>query len=91
MKYPDDKTYPHLTVNHVNLDKLPLFDEGLASDPAPMRAGDFFVSSGELLFRNYGSEGTGAKRTFNVEVEWPFRSNLLSWCGATAAAQSSAS
>ena len=37
-----------------------------------MRAGDFFVSTGEVLFRNYGIEGTGANRTFQAEIEWTF-------------------
>ena len=37
-----------------------------------MRAGDFFVTSGEVLFRNYGVEGTGSRRTFTAEVEYTF-------------------
>jgi hypothetical protein len=37
-----------------------------------MRGGDFFVTSGEVLFRGWSVEGTGAKRTYTAEVEWTF-------------------
>ena len=37
-----------------------------------LRAGDYFVSSGEVLFRNWNIEGTGAKRTYAAEAEWTF-------------------
>jgi len=72
MKYPDDETFPHLTVNYVHLEKLPLFDEDWGPILRAMRAGDFYVSSGEVLFRHYGIEGSGPKRTFTAEVEWTF-------------------
>ena len=37
-----------------------------------LRAGDYFVTSGEVLFRNWGIEGTGPHRFYNAEVEWTF-------------------
>ena len=72
MKYPDDETYPHLIVNYVKLDRVPRFDEDWSPILRAMRAGDFFVSSGEVLFRNYAIEGTGPHRTFTAELEWTF-------------------
>ena len=72
MKFPDDETYPHLIVNYVKLDRLPRFNEDWSPILRAMRQGDFFVSSGEVLFRNYGVEGWGARRTFTAEVEWTF-------------------
>ncbi len=72
MKHPDDETYPHLMVNYVKLDRLPKFDEDWGPILRSMRAGDFFVTSGEVLFRNYGVEGTGSRRTFTAEVEYTF-------------------
>ena len=36
-----------------------------------LRAGDYFVTSGEVLLRT-GLEGSGAKRTYTAEVEWTF-------------------
>src|SRR5258708_11025884 len=52
MKYPDDETYPQLVVNYVKLDRVPKFDEDWGPLLRTMRAGDFFVSSGEELLRN---------------------------------------
>jgi hypothetical protein len=72
MKYPDDETYPHLIVNYVKLNKLPKFDEDWSPILRAMRAGDFFVSSGEVLFRTMSIEGTGPRRTLTAELEWTF-------------------
>ena len=72
MKYPDDETFPQLIVNYVKMDRVPKFDEGWSPLLKTMRAGDFYVSSGEVLFRNSGISGSGARRTFNAEVEWTF-------------------
>jgi hypothetical protein len=72
MKYADDETYPQLVVNYVKLDRVPKFDEGWAPVLSALRAGDFFVTSGEVLLRSSGIEGTGAKRTYTAEAEWTF-------------------
>ncbi|MFN0165009.1 MAG: hypothetical protein ACKV22_01150 [Bryobacteraceae bacterium] len=71
-KYPDDETYPHLLVNYVKLDRLPLFNEDWSPILKSMRAGEFFVSSGEVLFRRFALEGSGAKRTVVADLEWTF-------------------
>jgi hypothetical protein len=72
MKYADDETYPQLVVNYVKLDRVPKFDEGWSPVTSALRAGDFFVTSGEVLLRNSGIEGTGSKRTYTAEAEWTF-------------------
>lgn len=72
MKYPDDETFPQLIVNYVKLDRVPKFDEGWTPLLRAMRAGDFFVSSGEVLLRNSAIEGSGPRRTYTAEVEWTF-------------------
>jgi hypothetical protein len=72
MKYPDDETYPQLVVNYVKLDRVPKFADGWSSVLTAMRAGDYFVTSGEVLLRNSGLEGTGSKRVFTAEAEWTF-------------------
>jgi hypothetical protein len=71
-KYPDDETYPQLDVNYIKLDRVPSFREGWPSVVNAMRAGDFFVTSGEVLFHNSALEGTGAHRVFTADVEWTF-------------------
>ena len=72
MKYPDDETYPQLMVNYVKLDRVPKFKDGWTPVVDALRAGDFFVTTGEVLFRNWAIEGTGVKRTYSAEVEWTF-------------------
>ena len=37
-----------------------------------LRQRPYFVTSGEVLFKSWGIEGTGARRTLNAEVEWTF-------------------
>jgi hypothetical protein len=72
MKYPDDETFPQLVVNYVKLDRVPKFADGWPSVLNTLRAGDYFVTSGEVLFRNWSVEGSGAKRTYTAEAEWTF-------------------
>ena len=72
MKYPDDETYPQLYVNYVKLDRVPMFDEDWSPILRALRAGDFYVTSGEVLFRNWAIEGAGAHRTYTADVEWTF-------------------
>jgi hypothetical protein len=68
MKYPDDETYPHLYVNYVKLDRLPRYNEDWSPILKAMRAGDFFVTSGEVLFRGFALE----KNSIEADVEWTF-------------------
>lgn len=72
MKYPDDETYPQLVVNYVKLDRVPAFDSGWQPVLDTLRAGNYFVTSGEVLFRDWGIEGSGPRRFFNADVEWTF-------------------
>ncbi len=71
-KYPDDETYTQLIVNYVKVDRLPAFDQDWSPILKAMRAGDFFVSTGEILFRNYALEGAGAQRALVADLEWTF-------------------
>jgi hypothetical protein len=72
MKYPDDETYPQLVVNYVKLDRVPKFGDGWTPVVDTLRAGNYFLTSGEVLFRDWSIEGSGAKRTYSAEVEWTF-------------------
>jgi hypothetical protein len=72
MKWPDDETYPQLIVNYVKLDRVPQFADGWSPVLRALRAGDFFVSTGEVLLRNWGVQGSSAKRTYTAEAEWTF-------------------
>ena len=72
MKYPDDETYPQLMVNYVKMDRVPKFDDGWTPVVKALRAGDYFVTSGEVVIRNWGIEGSGTKRAYTAEAEWTF-------------------
>jgi hypothetical protein len=67
-KYPDDETYPHLMVNYVKLDRLPRFDEDWTPILAAMRAGQFFVTSGEVLLTNIALE----KGVIAADIDWTY-------------------
>ncbi len=71
MKYPDDETYPQLIVNYIKLDRVPKFNDWTPVLDA-LRAGDYFITSGEVLLRSSGIEGAGARRFYNAEAEWTF-------------------
>jgi hypothetical protein len=71
-KFPDDDSYQHLMVNYIKLDRLPAFDEDWIPIVKAMRAGDFFVTSGEVLFKSFGLEGSGDQRTIVADLEWTF-------------------
>lgn len=72
MKYPDDETFPQLVVNYVKLDRVPAFNTGWQPVLDALRAGDYFVTSGEVLLRSSGIEGSGTKRVYTAEAEWTF-------------------
>jgi hypothetical protein len=69
-KSPEDETYPQLDVNYVKLDKVPKFSDGWMPVLDALRAGNFFVTSGEVLLHDYSIQGSGAKKTFVADVDW---------------------
>lgn len=75
-KRPDDETYPQMAVNYLKLDRVPLYSESWAPIVEGIRAGNFFGTTGEILFHDWGIEGTGAKRTFRATIEFTFPLDL---------------
>ena len=71
-KGPEDDIYPGHPINYVKLDRLP----GPPTTGRPIlksiRNGDFWVSTGEILIKNYAVEGTGAKRTISADLEFTY-------------------
>lgn len=72
MKYPEDDIYPQSYVNYVKLDRVPSFDDDWTPIVQAMRGGDFFVSSGEILLKQFDVEGSGNDRTITAEFDWTF-------------------
>jgi hypothetical protein len=42
-----------------------------------LRAGNFFVTSGEVLLHDYSIQGAGAKRTFVIDVDWTWPAEFV--------------
>jgi hypothetical protein len=71
-KYPGDDLYGSFIVNYIKLDHLPKFDEDWSPITAALRAGQFFVTTGEVLFRNFAVEGSGSERSLVADLAWTF-------------------
>jgi hypothetical protein len=71
-KGPEDDIYPGHPINYVKLDRLP----GPTDDWTPIlqsiRNGDFWVTTGEVLIKDYTVDGTGDKRTIAADLEWTY-------------------
>jgi hypothetical protein len=71
-KWPDDETYPQLAVNYLKLDKVPLYNESWSPVLEAIRRGDFYGTNGEVLFHNWGVQGSGAKSVYTASIEYTF-------------------
>jgi hypothetical protein len=66
-KFPDYDLYGDFNVNYVKLGTLPFLSDWTTITRA-MRAGEFFVSTGEVLIRNFTATSTGVA----ADVDWTF-------------------
>jgi hypothetical protein len=76
--------YGHMNMNYIKLapDRVPQFADGWQSVVDSLRAGRFFVTTGEVLIRGFTVDGaesgstiviaTGKKPEIHVELEWTF-------------------
>ena len=71
-KGPEDDIYPGHPINYIKLDRLPGPTEDWTPILRSIRNGDFWVSTGEILIKNYAVEGTGAKRTIAADLEFTY-------------------
>jgi hypothetical protein len=79
---PDHELYGHMNINYLKLDRLPRFDDGWQPVLDALRAGRFFVSTGEVLLPEFTVGGKesgqtlrlGGKTTVELEarLEWIF-------------------
>jgi hypothetical protein len=68
-KFPDYDLYGDFNVNYIKLDRVPNFDDWSPVNRA-LRAGEFFVTTGEVLIPRWSVEGSN--REVAAEVEWTF-------------------
>ncbi len=72
MKVPSDETYPMLAINYLRLNKVPAYNESWAPVVEGIRDGNFFGTTGEILFHNWSIEGSGAKSVYTASIEYTF-------------------
>lgn len=76
-KNPADDIYPNVPMNYLKLGRVPGPDEDWGPILKALRNGDFFVTTGQILIKNYAVEGTGNRRTVAAELEWTFPLEFL--------------
>ncbi len=71
-KWPSDETYPQLAVNYIKLATVPAYNQSWSPVVEGMREGNFYGSTGEVLFHSWGVEGTGAHSFYTANIEYTF-------------------
>jgi hypothetical protein len=71
-KSPEDDLYANFPVNYLKIDRVPGPDEDWSPVLKAMRDGNFFVTTGEILIKNYVVSGSGNQRTITADAEWTF-------------------
>jgi hypothetical protein len=61
--------YAHMNVNYLELDRLPRFDEGWQSVLDVLRAGRFFVTTGEVLIPRFTVGGCKSGQTLKLSAD----------------------
>ena len=70
-KFPEYDCYGDFNVNYLKLERVPGFDDWTPIVKA-LSAGEFFVTTGEVLIRSWSVSGAGAGAKVIAEVEWTF-------------------
>jgi hypothetical protein len=71
-KWPDDETYPQLAVNYLKLQRVPLYSESWSPIVEGIRAGDFFGTTGEVLFHDWSLKASAKQATYEANIEYTF-------------------
>ncbi len=78
---PDYELYGHMNMNYLRLDALPKYEEGWGSVLNALRQGQFFVTTGEILLRDFRINGAqsgevamlgAAAQKLRFELDWTF-------------------
>ena len=65
------EVYAHMNVNYVKADRLPKFDN-YGEFLAPLREGNFFVTTGEVLLPSWEIGGSKDEIEVSVDIRWTF-------------------
>jgi hypothetical protein len=71
--------FGHMNINYVRLDRIPRFEEGWQPVLDTLRAGRFFVTTGEILVREFTVDGKSSGQTLRPS-DGPSKASLaLQW------------
>jgi hypothetical protein len=76
-KGPEDDLYSNFPVNYLKIERTPGPDDDYSPVLKSLRNGDFFVTTGEILIKNYSVGGAGNQRSIAADVEWTFPLNFV--------------
>src|SRR5262245_48109340 len=76
-KGPEDDLYANFPVNYLKIDRTPGPEDDYGPILKSLRDGNFFVTTGEILVRNYSVAGSGNQRTVTADVDWTFPLNFV--------------
>lgn len=84
---PDHELYGHMNVNYLSIDQIPKFSDGWQPVLEVLRAGRFFVTTGEILIPHFRVQGMRAgetveiprrgKVTVRLQLKWTFPLDYL--------------
>src|SRR5207248_9963524 len=63
--------------NYLKIDRTPRPEDDYSPILKALRDGNFCVTTGEILIRNYSVAGTGNQRTVTTDVDWTFPLNFV--------------
>jgi hypothetical protein len=79
---PEFESYGHMNINYLQLDRLPRFSDGWLPVLEALRAGKFFVTTGEVLISEFSVGGKSSGETLAIasdsqqemtaRLEWTF-------------------
>ena len=69
---PEDNLFSGYQVAYLKLDRVPGPDEDWTPVLNVMSDGNYFVTTGEILVKNFAVEGAGNKRTIVADIDWTF-------------------
>ncbi len=79
---PNHEQYAHMNINYLRTSKVPRFEDGWATILDLLRRGEYFVTTGEILIRQFTIDGKESgerlsrdrpeRSKVSIDVEWTF-------------------
>lgn len=83
----ENEMYAHMNINYIQLDSLPVYENGWQPLLIAMNQGEFFSTTGEILIPSFSVNGKGSGQTasknnrgevqIDLKLEWTFPLNFI--------------